>query len=58
MEARRAETREMRSSVHDSLAAQRHAQATNLWQNRLLMKLTETLDHHTRSNARPSFQIR
>lgn len=58
MEARWAETREMRGSVRDSLAAQRHAQATNLRQDRLLMELTETLNYYTRSNTRPGFQIR
>ncbi len=54
MEARRAEPRKMRGSVHDSLAAQRHAQAHWI----LLVKLTEPLNHDTRSNTRPGFQIR
>ncbi len=58
MEARRAEPRKMRGSVHDSLAAQRHAQATKLKQNPLLMELTETLNHDTRSHAWPGLQIR
>lgn len=58
MEARRAEPREMRGLVHDSLAVQRHAQATDLRQDRLLVELTETLNHDTRSNARPGFKIR
>lgn len=58
MEAREGRDLQEQGSVYDSLAAQRHAQATNLWQDRLFVELTETLNHDTRSNAWPGFQIR
>lgn len=57
MGARRAETRKMRGSVHDSLAAQRHAKVS-LGLDLLLVELTKPLNHDTRSNAWPGFQIR